>query len=605
MYERMKKNQPVSIMKKLRSKIPRRKRFQISPILSNSLYGQVSKQPDDDLSSVFPPVVSSPSWISDEISCTSNLISSFGSEKFKSTRKKKQVVISETTSTHHDSLYEQEEIQRTSKEKVVSELVSESTSGVDFCGKVDENEGGDTVSEAISFSETSCIQPAISQRKSRKNFRSEDYSCNDSAKKAKISVEIQGDSVSEISFVKSSSELKNQKQIARVKDDEIRAPETSTFSEVSRDYYNVEVEIANSESTANQKPNDTESDCKFSLSEDYPYSDEESDYSMTISQLDSEIFPRNSDVEVEFSDYTDESSLFDSESQTDFSQPGNSNPYAYFSYFRQYSKQFSKLSSAVSHYKEVPSQIQQEDFEEYTFLKFEDENHEDSYKKLRSRERNHAIRNDYSEDYYSTTEYGDLVLQQRHSMVNWIIDESGVRLLNLETVFLGVSLLDRFLSKGFFQNKRNLQLLGIACLTLATRIEENQPYNCVMQKTFRIGSDVYSRCEVVAMEWLVQEVLNFQCFLPTTYNFLWCYLKAARADQETEDKAKYLAVLSLTDPELLCYWPSTVAAGLVILAALASNQDSSCQFIMETHLRTKNDDLPECIKSLDWLVQYA
>ncbi|RZC71446.1 hypothetical protein C5167_034621 [Papaver somniferum] len=193
--------------------------------------------------------------------------------------------------------------------------------------------------------------------------------------------------------------------------------------------------------------------------------------------------------------------------------------------------------------------------------------------------------------------------------------ESGVRLLNLETVFLGVSLLDRFLSQGFFQNKRNLQLLGIACLTLATRIEENQPYNCVMQMTFRIGSDVYSRCEVVAMEWLVQEVLNFQCFLPTTYNFLCSenikakyarfYLKAARADQETEDKAKYLAVLSLTDPELLCYWPSTVAAGLVILAALASNQDSSCQFIMETHLRTKNDDLPECIKSLDWLVQYA
>ncbi|KAI3922942.1 hypothetical protein MKW98_007073 [Papaver atlanticum] len=291
MFEQMKKNQPVSIMKKLRSKIPHRKRFQISPILSNSLYGQVSKQPDDDLSSVFPPVVSSPSWISDEISCTSNLISSVGSEKFKSTRKKKQVVISETTSTHQNSLYEQKEIERAAKEKVVSELVSESTSGVEFCYKVDENEGGDTVSEAISFSETSCIQPAISQRKSRKNFRSKEYSCNDSAKKAKISMEIQGDNVSEVLFVKSSSELKNQNQIARVKDDEIRAPDTSTFSEVSRDYYNVQVEISNSESTTNQKPNDTESDCKFSCSEDYPYSDEESDYSMTISQLDSEIFP--------------------------------------------------------------------------------------------------------------------------------------------------------------------------------------------------------------------------------------------------------------------------------------------------------------------------
>ncbi|KAI3941630.1 hypothetical protein MKX01_018220 [Papaver californicum] len=571
MFERMKKNQPVSIMKKLRSKIPRRKRFQISPILSNSLYGQVSKQPEgDDLSSVCPPVVSSSSWISDEISCTSNLISSFGSEN-----------------THLNSL---------------SGLVSESNSGVHFCGKVDENEEGGTVSEAISSSETSCIQPAVSQRKFRKNFRSKEYSCNDSAKKTNISVEIQGDNVSEISFVKSSSELKNQNQVARVKDNEIRAPETSTFSEVSGDYYNVEVEFANSESTANQKPNDIESDCKFACSEDYPYSDEESDYSMTISQLDTESFPRNSDVEVEFSDYTDESSLFDSESQTNFSEPGNSNPTAYFSFFLQYSNQFSKLSSAVSHYKVSSSQIYQEDFDEYTFLKFEDENHEDSYKKLRSRERNHVILNDYSGDYYSTTAYGDLVLQQRHSMVNWIIDESGVRELNLETVFLGVSLLDRFLSQGFFLNKRELQLLGIACLALATRIEENQPYNCVMQKTFQIGSDVYSRCEVVAV---VSSRGPQLPILPTTYNFLWFYLKAARADEETEDKAKYLAVLSLMDPELLCYWPSTVAAGLVILSALASKQDSSCQFIMKTHLRTKNDDLPECIESLEWLVKYA
>lgn len=49
--------------------------------------------------------------------------------------------------------------------------------------------------------------------------------------------------------------------------------------------------------------------------------------------------------------------------------------------------------------------------------------------------------------------------------------------LQNETIFLGVSLLDRFLSKGYFTTDKNLQLLGISCITLATRIEENQPYN--------------------------------------------------------------------------------------------------------------------------------
>ncbi|OAY70213.1 Cyclin-SDS-like, partial [Ananas comosus] len=168
--------------------------------------------------------------------------------------------------------------------------------------------------------------------------------------------------------------------------------------------------------------------------------------------------------------------------------------------------------------------------------------------------------------------------------------------LQLETLFLGVGIMDRFLSRGYFKSTRNLQLLGVASITLSTRIEENQPYNSIRQRTFKVGNNIYSRSEVVAMEWVIQEVLDFQCFLPTTHHFLWFYLKAAGADRKVEDLSRYLAVLSLRDHERLSFWPSTVAAGLVILACLATNRDSSCHTVMETHVRTKNDDLPECIK---------
>ncbi|KAL6001226.1 hypothetical protein ACLOJK_006958, partial [Asimina triloba] len=59
------------------------------------------------------------------------------------------------------------------------------------------------------------------------------------------------------------------------------------------------------------------------------------------------------------------------------------------------------------------------------------------------------------------------------------------------------------------------------------------------------------------------------------------YLKAARADSEVQECAKYLAVLSLLDHGRLCFWPSTVAASLVILASLAAQRESSCQWVME------------------------
>ncbi|OAY75915.1 Cyclin-SDS-like, partial [Ananas comosus] len=229
-------------------------------------------------------------------------------------------------------------------------------------------------------------------------------------------------------------------------------------------------------------------------------------------------------------------------------------------------------------------------------MRFEEDDDEESYKRFRSRERKETVMQDYGVVYSSRTDYGHMILEQRLLMVNWMLEHFRAMELQLETLFLGVGIMDRFLSRGYFKSIRNLQLLGVASITLSTRIEENQPYNSIRQRTFKVGNNIYSRSEVVAMEWVIQEVLDFQCFLPTTHHFLWFYLKAAGADRKVEDLSRYLAVLSLRDHERLSFWPSTVAAGLVILACLATNRDSSCHTVMETHVRTKNDDLPECIK---------
>ncbi|KAI5394759.1 hypothetical protein KIW84_061394 [Lathyrus oleraceus] len=105
------------------------------------------------------------------------------------------------------------------------------------------------------------------------------------------------------------------------------------------------------------------------------------------------------------------------------------------------------------------------------------------------------------------------------------------------------------------------------------------------------------------MEWMVQEVLKFQCFQPTIYNFLWFYLKAANADAVMEKRVTCLALLALSGPDQLCYWPSTIAAALVILACLEHNEKASNK-VIGIHIRSKDENLHECMESLEWLLRY-
>ncbi|KAK2976176.1 hypothetical protein RJ640_012462 [Escallonia rubra] len=280
--------------------------------------------------------------------------------------------------------------------------------------------------------------------------------------------------------------------------------------------------------------------------------EDDSEYSSAYTELQSEVFPESSDLDL--SDYTP-SIWYESGSQFSVrSVEDDSSPSPTYQLFVEFGKQFCRLNSGLRTGGRLGGEEHGSGGTNAMAKRMEDEEDEESYQMTRTRERRQVYVHDYAEEYSSTTGYGNLVIQQRLQMVHWMIEQSNGKEFQRETLFLGVSLLDRFLSKGYFKNKRNLQIAGIACLALAIRIEENQPFNRY-------------------------------------------YLKAARADEKMENSAKYLAVLAVQGHEQLRYWPSTVAAGLVILASLSANQGASWHQVAETHARTKDDaDLSECIQ---------
>ncbi|KAK4759296.1 hypothetical protein SAY87_022427 [Trapa incisa] len=308
----------------------------------------------------------------------------------------------------------------------------------------------------------------------------------------------------------------------------------------------------------------------------------------SFSDLQSEIFLDSSDYEFSSSP----SLSLDSGSQFSERSAEDSNPSHTFVLLLQFREQFLRSGTSCVPGNGTSTLIYAD---KITSLGFDVEEDAMSYLILRNRERRQVL------IWSSSEERGASVIDQRSRMVHWMIQQSRSKKLQKETLFLAVSIFDRFMKAGSFPVSRKYQIAGVASLTLATRIEENQPYNSVREMTFCIGTNMYRRCEVVAMEWLMQEALNFQCSPPTVYNFLWFYLRAARADGQLSKKVNDLGELALLDHKLLSFWPSTIAAALVILAC---HEDAAAQQVIMTHVRTRDDDLPRCIESLQWLVKY-
>ncbi|XWS69486.1 hypothetical protein CRYUN_Cryun04dG0182900 [Craigia yunnanensis] len=564
------------IKKKLRSKRPRRRRSQIAPFV---LRKQTTDLPVDSSSCSY--------FDADEVSFDSSRVSNPKKRKFSEIQ------------GGYGAKNQGNEVSGDSQIRKITRS---------YYKKEREAKGNE-----VEGSESSCVESnsgadfrVFGKRSSKLKNASE--SLKEMEKNNAVSVSLEAITLSDISFVKlipheiSKLSSENEENDLVSVNSGFEFCSNSKFDTAIKEKVNdvddANFTISNSESVVDQNPKSFYGLDFSYLACDEQFSLEEVDYSSShetaFYELQSDFFPETSDLD--FSDYTP---LFlDSGSQ--FSEKStNESPTSFtYSLFLEFKQQFSRSTSPLD--PKFASRAEDERQLNPTLVRFEDEEDEESYKMLRKRERRQVFLRDYAEEYRFTTDYGDLILQQRSFMVRWIVEQCTAKEFQQETIFLGVCLLDRFLSKGFFKNSRSLQIVGIACLALATKIEENQPYNSVRQKNLYIGSNTYSRNEVVAMEWLVMEVLNFQCFLPTIYNFLWFYLKATKADAEVEKRAKYLAVLALSDHEQLRYSPSTVAAGVVIMASMDGNQHGSYHQVIEIHMRTKYNDLPECMRV--WLL---
>lgn len=330
--------------KKLRSKLPRRRRSQISPILYTTSNSNAVRTKSG--LHAFPLRSSSSSYNSSRIS------------SFLRKREFEEIGASGAVTRGNEkvrritrSYYRQKQNERKLEigdggvEASESSCV-ESCSGADvrvsaeasskFKRKNAENAkiiGGNENPEAVLRSEISSIQQIAGENlksDARNIKKSSERKDNDVTTSVTSGVELS----SEMKFQNASSPLGN------------RALE-SEISRSSRNYVDANFTISNSGSNSEQMPKGLVFDCDLCCSEYLSY-DEVSDYSssheMLISEMQTDVLPEN--PELDFSDYTP-SLFFESGSEFSERSEGDSTRSPTFSLFVQYNQQFSRLASRL------------------------------------------------------------------------------------------------------------------------------------------------------------------------------------------------------------------------------------------------------------------
>ncbi|XP_077240149.1 G2/mitotic-specific cyclin S13-7-like isoform X2 [Tasmannia lanceolata] len=214
---------------------------------------------------------------------------------------------------------------------------------------------------------------------------------------------------------------------------------------------------------------------------------------------------------------------------------------------------------------------------------------EDMYKFYRLAETSSRI-HDYMD---SQTQIND---RMRSILMDWLIEVHNKFELMPETLYLTQHIVDRYLSMEPNVLRRELQLVGIAGMLIASKYEEIwapeiNEFICVSDK-------VYNREQILRMEKKILNKLEWSITVPTPYVFLVRFFKAAASDKEMEHMCFFFAELALMQYSMIMYCPSMIAASSVYTARCTLKKSPLWSETLKHHTGFSEPQLLDCAKHL-------
>ncbi|XP_024167619.1 G2/mitotic-specific cyclin C13-1 isoform X2 [Rosa chinensis] len=189
----------------------------------------------------------------------------------------------------------------------------------------------------------------------------------------------------------------------------------------------------------------------------------------------------------------------------------------------------------------------------------------------------------------------------REVLVDWLVEVAEEYKFVSDTLYLTVSYIDRYLSSHVI-SKNKLQLLGVACMFIASKYEEICPAR--IEEFCYITDNSYMIEEVLEMEKDVLKFLNFEIYTPTTRSFLRIFARAAQENSKSlglqfEFLGGYLAELSLLDYCCVRFLPSVIAASAVFLTRFTIQPEvHPWSWNLQCYSGYKPSDLQDCVLAL-------
>ncbi|ETN68105.1 hypothetical protein AND_000053 [Anopheles darlingi] len=218
---------------------------------------------------------------------------------------------------------------------------------------------------------------------------------------------------------------------------------------------------------------------------------------------------------------------------------------------------------------------------------------QDIFEYLRERESSYIVP-DYMEKQPYVTKW------MRAVLVDWMVEIQESFELNHETLYLGVKIVDIYLSLVVIQRER-LQLVAAAALLIAAKYDERIPPT--VDDFIYICDGAYDRPELIKMERTVFRTIGYDLGIPLSYRFLRRYARVNRVPMPILTLARYILETSLMEYNTVLMLDSKLACAALFIA-LRMNNKPGWNPTLEFYSGYKMADFKDVVISLNMCMMH-